>query len=539
MSLFKKIAKAYVASEALVQDDRYHRGTIEHDEDEKSGNVNIEVNPVGSDDSKEIHYRETSKWFKLRKFLWDGTGKHPKEQKYLLKLDFFFLSSACLGYFIKNLNQSNVTTAYVNGMQEYYGMYNNQYNYVTTAFTVGYIVGQIPSNLILHRLKARYYLGTLEIIWAILTLLMITPGRGEIRSVYVLRFFVALFESAFFPGFEYLVGSNYSTAEISKRSAYIAISGVVSGIISGPLQQAILTRFKHSSIEPFKWMFIFDAIISFPIGIYTFFANPNTPSTTDVWYFTLEDKLVGLERRKKAKAQLNTRVPYSWKIVKEFFNTWHIYVFPLLFLAYNNTCAAFGNPTFQLWLKVTLQKSSYAYNTWPSVVYAVGVIITLIIFYLNDFLGGKTNVYIVSSYFIFVTFGCICLAVWDIPIGLHWLSYFLIGFPTAYGQPGIVSWMNRLLLHNDMKRNFVVVCTNTLAYVTGAWVPILVWNTNTAPEYFIGFTYTAVLAALGLVLTFLTQYLSLRDERRAKSDKESEAQSLEGSEIAGNEKESF
>lgn len=73
--------------------------------------------------------------------------------------------------------------------------------------------------------------------------------------------------------------------------------------------------------------------------------------------------------------------------------------------------------------------------------------------------------------------GCALLSYWHIPRGLYWFCYFLIGIPPSYGQPFIYSWVNRLLLYDDMKRNFVV-CTNTLAYVTGAWVPIFVWNTN-------------------------------------------------------------
>lgn len=67
-----------------------------------------------------------------------------------------------LGYFIKYLNQSNITTAYVNGMSECHIMDVNQYKYLVTIWSIGYTVGQIPSKLILHRDSARYYLGGLE-----------------------------------------------------------------------------------------------------------------------------------------------------------------------------------------------------------------------------------------------------------------------------------------------------------------------------------------------------------------------------------------
>lgn len=410
----------------------------------------------------------------------------------------------------------------MNGMDEYYNMNNNQYNYMVTLFTVGYIIGQIPSNMILHRISARFYLGGLEILWLILTVLMITVPPTNIKGMYALRFFIGLLESGYFPALEYLLGSNYGTPELLKRSSYFAISSGLAGIISPLLQEAIIKRFSHSSLPPFKWMFVFDAVISFPIGVYTMLVDPNTPLTTDAFYFSDEDKLVGLERRRLLGAELNTRQPFTWEKIKSFFNTWHIYVFPLLFLCYNNSGAAHSQPTFQSFMKNYLHKPSSVYNTWPSILSAISIGVTIIFAYVNDILGGKKNVWFVNAFFVCLIIGCALLASWNIPLGLHWFCYFLVGIPTMWGQPFIFSWVNRLLYADDLKRNFVVVVTNTLAYVTGAWVPILVWNTNDKPEYFIGFTYTAVLASVGLILTQVVHYLSTRDEKRATNEKDIE-----------------
>ncbi|RCK65934.1 Pantothenate transporter liz1 [Candida viswanathii] len=491
--------------------------SVHQDEVESVSSPYIDLTHEISDEEQQ---RRNASWsFKIRKFFWDGTGKHPKEQQYLAKLDFFLLTSSCLSYFTKNLDQTNVTTAYVNGMNEYYNMNKNQYNYVVSMFTIGYIIGQIPSNLLLHRVSIRYYLGGLELLWCFLTLIMIAVPPQHINGLYAIRFFAGMTESAFFPCLEYLLGAHYSAAEISKRSAWLAIAGNLSGIVSGPLQLAIIRRFGHSSMPPFKWMFVFDAVITFPVALYTMLANPNTPSTTTLWYFTDEDKKVGLERRRLIGAEVNTRTDYSWAKVKSFFDTWHIFVFPVVFLAYNNSCTAISQPTFQTWLKITLGKLADVYNTYPSIITACGIVLALSFAYLNDYLGGQKNVAFVTAFFVPVLIGCALLAAWDIPIGLHYLSYFLIGVPTSWGQPFIFSWINRLLYHNDMKRNFVVVVTNTLPYVTGAFVPIFVWNTKDQPEYFVGFSYTAALSALGLLATWTAYYLTLRDQKRAEQEK--------------------
>lgn len=53
------------------------------------------------------------------------------------------------------LDRSNLANAYVSGMKEELGFVGNQFNQINTCFTVGYILGQIPSNLSLHYVKVR------------------------------------------------------------------------------------------------------------------------------------------------------------------------------------------------------------------------------------------------------------------------------------------------------------------------------------------------------------------------------------------------
>lgn len=489
-----------------------------HDDDVPYIDLSVEL-------TEEELKRRNTWYYKWSLFLWDSVDKHPLERSFLFKLDFFLLSSSMLGYFIKNLNQSNVGTAYVNGMKEYYHMNGNQYNYMQTLWTVGYIIGQIPSNLILHRISARYYLAGLELIWAFLTVLLIVPK--SLNGFYAIRFFIGLTESGYFPGLEYLIGSWYSRKELTKRSTFFACAGTAAGLISGPLQQSILdSKWAQKGLHPFQWMFVIDAVISAPVAFYTLFTDPNTPSTTTAFYFTETDKKVALERRRRIGAQLNTRESYSFAKIKSFFNTWHVWVLPFLFLTFNNSYTPISQQAFQLWMKNGLKFKSYQYNIYPTAISAGGIGFSILVAYTNDFFRGRLNPYFLIFMFTSVIFSCACLSVWNIPIGLHWFSYFGIGIPLSVGQPLIFSWVNRMLAHDDMKRNFVVVCTNTLAYVTGAFVPIFTFNQTQNPEFHIGFTYTTCLSSLGLVLTVVTLFLSLRDDKRRKQRFEEKGEEL-------------
>ena len=48
--------------------------------------------------------------------------------------------------------------------QEDLGLYGNQLNYMQTCWTVGYVLGEIPSNIMLTRIRPRYWLPALEVV---------------------------------------------------------------------------------------------------------------------------------------------------------------------------------------------------------------------------------------------------------------------------------------------------------------------------------------------------------------------------------------
>jgi hypothetical protein len=87
-----------------------------------------------------------------------------------------------IGYFIKYLDQININSAFVSGMQVAYlgkhsfngvanfkyrkedlGLYKNELNYMQTCWTVGYVLGEIPSNIILTKFRPSIWMPTMEV----------------------------------------------------------------------------------------------------------------------------------------------------------------------------------------------------------------------------------------------------------------------------------------------------------------------------------------------------------------------------------------
>ncbi|CEN60856.1 Putative Pantothenate transporter [Aspergillus calidoustus] len=95
--------------------------------------------------------------------VWDTFDKSPEERRFLFKLDVALLTFATLGYFVKTLDQNNINSAFVSGMKEDLGLYKNELNYMQACWTVGYALGEIPSNLLLTRIRPRYWLPAMEV----------------------------------------------------------------------------------------------------------------------------------------------------------------------------------------------------------------------------------------------------------------------------------------------------------------------------------------------------------------------------------------
>ncbi|OWP06920.1 hypothetical protein B2J93_9518 [Marssonina coronariae] len=125
-----------------------------------------------------------------KSYVWDA-WELPKDERWLLfKVDAFVLTFSSIGYFLKNLDQTNVNNAFLSGMKEDLSMHGNQLVTSTSIWTVGYVVGQIPSNLLLTRVSPRWVIPSLELARGIATIC--TSRVENYNALYGLGFIVGL-----------------------------------------------------------------------------------------------------------------------------------------------------------------------------------------------------------------------------------------------------------------------------------------------------------------------------------------------------------
>ncbi|KAI1871597.1 uncharacterized protein JN550_004591 [Neoarthrinium moseri] len=445
-----------------------------------------------------------------RSYLWDTFDKSPEERRFLFKLDAVILTFASLGYLIKYLDQVNVNSAFVSGMKEDLGLYGNQLNYMITCWTVGYVIGEIPSNMLLTRIRPSIWIPACEITWSVMTILL--SKCTSATQIYVLRFFIGLAESAFYPGMQYVVGSWYRKDELAKRSCIFHASSAIGTMFSGYLMTATYNLNGVHGYRGWQWLFIINTVISLPIAIAGFFFLPDVPEITRAWWLT-KDEIALAKKRMELEGRAN-RGTYTKAKFRNIFTSWHIYALTLLYIFFNNGSNYGSQPAFSLWLK-SEGYSVAAVNSYPTIASAIQVIFTLVYAWSSDsvFRGARWPPIIFSGTLLIIFNAS--LAVWNIPIGWKWVCYILGNI--GGGVSGLTfAWAHEICSDDNEERALVVATMNEMAYVVQAWLPLIIWQQVEAPYYKKGFI-TMVFIAAAMIATAMTIRTLQKKENAAKA----------------------
>ncbi|KAH8669485.1 putative pantothenate transporter liz1 [Tricladium varicosporioides] len=421
-------------------------------------------------------------------YIWDydPTRTHT-ERKFIQKLDLSLLTILSLGYFIKNLDQTNISNAYVSGMKEDLKMNANQINLIDVAWTTGYVIA--------------------------------------------IRFFVGLVESIFYPAAHFLIGSWYKPSELGKRACIFHASSAAASMFSGYLQAAVYKGLNGTLGKAgWQWLFIMDGIISAPICLAGFFLIPDLPENTRAFYLRQEDG--DLARKRMDDIGRAPRQKLGWSILKRVFTRWHVWVLAVLYIIFINTGPSSSVQPLALWLKAKKYPVSQI-NIIPTGQSAVQLVTTVGFAILSDYWRNRALVMAIATSLGFLSY--LLLAIWTIPIGLQWFAYFLTRAAVAYG-PLSMSWANEICGSDAEERALVLGIMNASGYAFNAWLPLLTYPAKQAPRFRKGFIFsTGAYAVQGLwtgVVWWLWRWESRKEQKKGRESEVDEVEEARGEELS-------
>lgn len=381
-----------------------------------------------------------------------------------------------------------------------------QLNQINTIFYGGYLLGQVPNNLILQRVPPRIWLPTTCLCWGLLTL-----GTGFTHhpwQIMVIRFFQGFFEASCFVGVQWILGSWYKPEEIGKRTAIFTSSGLAGTLFSGVMQGGIYSNLNgKAGLAGWRWLFVIDFLITLPIALYGFLLFPDTPNSTRAKYLTREEKDLAIERLPEVDKQ---RGVLGWSLLRRVLLSWHWWAFVWLWIAGSNTEMYSSNAIMQLWLKGTDDYTVPQVNYIPSSVSAMGIVATLLLGWYTDYNPRhRWHVGILLSITAIIS-GSLFLSRPARPA--KFAALIMNGFQYA-GQTVFFAWANDLTRADDAKRSIVLASMNMLSIAFYMWWSLIFYNATQGPDWYEGSCAMIGMGCLLLVTTMATAGLQWRQER--------------------------
>ncbi|EXJ79037.1 hypothetical protein A1O3_08538 [Capronia epimyces CBS 606.96] len=458
---------------------------------------------------------------------WFAADDSPEERKLILKLDLLIVPYAFLGYWIKFIDQSNITNAYVAGLKEELGFYGNELVQLGVVYTVGSVVGQLPCTYLFPRFPMHYLVPAFELGWGIFTLLQYRASSYAELMAY--RFLIGLFEAVFFPAVHYVLGSWYRADEIGRRGGMFYVGLTLGTLTAGLIQSGASAHLDGvSGLSGWRWMFIINALMTIPVAIAGVFVWPGTPDKPNRWFLSPAQVEMARERltvgipKKARSAQVTVKDRFI-----HIFTDWKIYTLTLWGCIYwSINAASYGG--YLIWLKGLKRYNASQINEYGSTSAAVGIFYVLFLNFGSDLFLGRTGAITLSC--VVNIIAMIILTIWNVPEAALWVAFNLL-----YAQFGMSSvfygWVNDILRNDTQERAFTLIIVNAVSQSTTAWIPLFTFPTKEAPSFPKGYPFALAMSAVLILFTiFVIKPLHKRQERKIalqiSSESESESPSI-------------
>jgi D-galactonate transporter len=175
-------------------------------------------------------------------------------------------------------------------MQQDLRMSDSAYGLGAGIFFIGYFFFEVPSNMILQRVGARFWIGPIMIVWGVVS--ACTMLVKSTTSFYAVRFLLGIVESGFFPGVILYLTFWFTSKHRARMVAAFMSAIPVSGIIAGPISGWILARMNGVGLlSAWQWLFLMEGIPSLVAGAITLYFLTDNPAAAH-WLDSREKSLV-------------------------------------------------------------------------------------------------------------------------------------------------------------------------------------------------------------------------------------------------------
>ncbi|EXJ80151.1 hypothetical protein A1O1_08293 [Capronia coronata CBS 617.96] len=430
----------------------------------------------------------------------------PVEIALVKKIDLYMMPTLWLMYFLNFLDRNAMVNGKLDDLDTDLGMTGNQYNTCVSILFVGYLLGQVPSNMLLNRLRPSLYMAGFMTTWAVVSTL--TCLVTNFKQMLVCRFLLGIVEAPFYPGALFMISLFYNRKEAATRMAWLYTGNMLASSFSGLIASGVFAGLdgKHG-LAGWQWLFLIQGVVTFAVAIGAFFCLPDSPLQTR-WLTPAERQLA---HDRIARDTTHKRGATStWTGLREACTDYRLWIFALMC---NLHLSANGFKNFMPTVVKTLgfNRTITLVLTCPP--YLVATFASVAVSWSSGHFNERTWHITISKALAIIGFAVAC---GTLNIGARYFAMVLFVGAT-YGVNNInIAWVAATLGQTDEKKAVAIAVTNTLGNLASVYTPYL-WPDSDAPRF-----VTAMVASIGfsagvVILAWVMRVILVKENARIKA----------------------
>ncbi|KAI0145656.1 high-affinity nicotinic acid transporter [Hypoxylon sp. NC0597] len=272
-------------------------------------------------------------------------------KRLLRKIDFHILPIMCLICLLCFLDRANIGNARLDNLELDLRLVGLQYNDCLAVLFPFYIAAEIPSNMMMKRIRPSTWLAFIMFAWSACII-----GQGFVKNykgLMTTRALLGLFEGGFFPGINFYITQWYRRNECGLRMAIIFSSATLAGAFGGLLARGIAEMSGVGGLSAWSWIFIIEGLASIVVSILAYWAVYEYPASAR---FLSATERYEVQRRLLVDSG-SLSDDFDIKYVYQALVDWKIYIHMLICMA--GFCPVYS---FSLFLPTIVKNMGYSAN---------------------------------------------------------------------------------------------------------------------------------------------------------------------------------
>ncbi|RSL60116.1 hypothetical protein CEP53_005558 [Fusarium sp. AF-6] len=455
-----------------------------------------------------------SKWQQKYDAVCKGrSGSHPivfasKDQRH--QLDWVILPMLWVMYWFNYLDRNAITVARLDNLEEELNLSSTEYQTCVSILFAGYILGQIPSNMLMTRLRPSLFMSGAMALWAVVSTL--TAIAKDFKGLLLTRFFLGITEAPFYPGALYMLSIFYTRKEIATRISILFTANICGTAFAGLIAIGVFQMSGVARLSGWRWLFILQGIITFVLSVASAWILPDEPINTR-WLSEQERELA------------HSRVAADTVQIRTNTTTW---------AGLTDTCR---DP--RLWVLILMQHfhmaASNFKNFFPTIVGTLGFgrnatlaltcppyIISGIVCIAWAANSGRMNerTWHITVAKVIAVFGFV-LACTTMNVGTRYFATCAFASGVYACNSAILGWVSSTCGQTKEKKATSLAIVNTIASLSPIYTPYL-WPKSDEPRYTIAMSSSAAFSAASALLAWLMRWMLIRENRKIRRENNEE-----------------